>query len=368
MKQIQYLLLISILLIGSKENTRAQEALVPNLIRNSYMLLLDGNKPAGFSSSGNIRLEAVHPYTKAFEGPYVSAKPANAASSVDNASANSPYWFGQYNKGSRVRRGGLADGWSSYSGGKILKLSGDNSSTHTMAFFPIERNVLTNKVRLRAWVKIVKGREVSFGSDAGYGNTSRGLVITKAMCDTGTDGWYRIDATVGISQITDLIGNAFSMGLKGNEIEVYLAVPHLSVLDNASWLPSVCDMLSTNGLTIHPQTGNIGIRMTSPDYPLDVSGTIRANEIKVTAQTADFVFEPDYNLRSLDEVEAFVKTNKHLPEIPSAKQMEAEGVNVAEMNKLLLQKVEELTLYLIEVKKNNVEIKKQVNILINEHK
>jgi len=86
-------------------------------------------------------------------------------------------------------------------------------------------------------------------------------------------------------------------------------------------------------------------------YKLAVNGSIRATEIKVVAQTADFVFEPDYKLRPLDEVEVFVKENKHLPEIPSAKQMEAEGVNVAEMNKLLLQKVEELTLYTIAQKK-----------------
>lgn len=78
-----------------------------------------------------------------------------------------------------------------------------------------------------------------------------------------------------------------------------------------------------------------------------VDGVLKAREIKVEAQTADFVFEPDYNLRPLYEVEAFVKTNKHLPEIPSAKQMKADGVNVAEMNKLLLQKVEELTLYIL---------------------
>lgn len=100
--------------------------------------------------------------------------------------------------------------------------------------------------------------------------------------------------------------------------------------------------------------GNVGIG-TSPsdEYALTTNGAIRATEIKVEAQTADFVFEPDYALRPLKEVEAFVKENKHLPEIPSAKQMEADGVNVAEMNKLLLQKVEELTLYLLKEHETN---------------
>jgi len=108
------------------------------------------------------------------------------------------------------------------------------------------------------------------------------------------------------------------------------------------------------------RSGNVGIG-TSPSAKLDVAGTIKATEIKVEAQTADFVFEPDYKLRPLDEVEIFVKENKHLPEIPSAKQMEADGVNVAEMNKLLLQKVEELTLYSIQLKKDNLDLSEKQN-------
>ena len=97
--------------------------------------------------------------------------------------------------------------------------------------------------------------------------------------------------------------------------------------------------------------GKVGIRTSEPLYPLDVNGTVRATEVKVEAQTADFVFEEDYPLKSLKEVEQFITTNKHLPDVPSAKEMEKDGVGLAEMNKLLLQKVEELTLYTIKQQK-----------------
>ena len=66
---------------------------------------------------------------------------------------------------------------------------------------------------------------------------------------------------------------------------------------------------------------------------------------------ADYVFKPSYKLRSLSEVEVFIKVNKHLPEIPSAMQIEEKGIDVGETQKLLLLKVEELTLYMIEMKK-----------------
>ncbi len=99
---------------------------------------------------------------------------------------------------------------------------------------------------------------------------------------------------------------------------------------------------------------------------IETKGTIRATEIKVEAQTADFVFDDDYSLRDLNEVESFINDNKHLPGIPSAAQMEANGVNLAEMNKLLLMKVEELTLYVIE-QESRLKVKEdEVNALMGE--
>ena len=100
---------------------------------------------------------------------------------------------------------------------------------------------------------------------------------------------------------------------------------------------------------------------------LNLNGNLAANNITVKANgnTADFVFEEEYNLRELSEVENFIKTNKHLPDIPSATEMEEQGVNLAEMNKLLLQKVEELTLYSIGLEKARTKEKEERRMLEN---
>ena len=94
--------------------------------------------------------------------------------------------------------------------------------------------------------------------------------------------------------------------------------------------------------------GNVGIGTTSPSYKLDVNGTIRANEIIVNTTGADFVFADDYQLRPLSEVKAFITENKHLPEIKSAQEMQENGVGINELQTQLLQKIEELTLYILQ--------------------
>jgi hypothetical protein len=73
--------------------------------------------------------------------------------------------------------------------------------------------------------------------------------------------------------------------------------------------------------------------------------------LKSSSEWSDYVFEPDYKLMPLNELKEFIERNKHLPGMPSANEVASKGIDVAEMNALLLKKIEELTLYVLELKK-----------------
>jgi hypothetical protein len=118
--------------------------------------------------------------------------------------------------------------------------------------------------------------------------------------------------------------------------------------------------------------GNFGIGTATPSKKLDVAGDARiagvlsVNSVRTTEwniATPDYVFEPGYKLPSLESVDRHVKAKKHLPDIPSAAELEKDGIDLTEMNLRLLKKVEELTLYAIRQDRDIQSLKKTVNAL-----
>jgi len=91
-----------------------------------------------------------------------------------------------------------------------------------------------------------------------------------------------------------------------------------------------------------------------------INGLLCAKEIRVALSGApcwpDYVLAKDYKLPTLSEVEQFIAENQHLPNVPSAAEVEADGINLGEMNVILLQKIEELTLYIIQMEKRLSEL------------
>jgi len=97
---------------------------------------------------------------------------------------------------------------------------------------------------------------------------------------------------------------------------------------------------------------SIGTPNIDPNSVINANGTIRSKKVKVEATDwPDYVFEPNFQLRPLHELESYIKVNKHLPEVPSAQEVEKDGLDLGQMDATLLKKIEELTLYTIEQEK-----------------
>ena len=131
--------------------------------------------------------------------------------------------------------------------------------------------------------------------------------------------------------------------------------------------------------SITQKNGMIGIGTSDPDQKLTVKGKIHTQEVLVDLNGAvapDYVFEKyylgqsalksDYQMLDLKSLEAFLKQNHHLPEIPSAQKLKEDGLELKKMNLLLLQKIEELTLYTIEQQKQLDALQDQIKLLIKQ--
>nr|WP_315421979.1 hypothetical protein [uncultured Pedobacter sp.] len=154
-----------------------------------------------------------------------------------------------------------------------------------------------------------------------------------------------------------------------------------NTLSNHSFVSNDYPVILTTGGGNQPMildAARIGIGTATPAEKLSVNGNIRAKEIKVEAANwPDYVFDKDYRILGLQELDAYIKANKHLPGMPSAKEVEANGMALGEMVKLQQKKIEELTLHLIEkdneiLKLKNLEgkfleLEMKLNKLINKN-
>ncbi|MDO5981446.1 fibronectin type III domain-containing protein [Flavivirga spongiicola] len=114
-----------------------------------------------------------------------------------------------------------------------------------------------------------------------------------------------------------------------------------------------------NNQDVYYNTGNVGIGTNTPDEKLAVNGNIHAKEIRVDLNDwPDYVFTKDHDLLTLKQVKNYIKSKGHLPNIPSAKEVEENGVKLGEMNVKLLEKIEELTLYILHLK-NTLDLQKE---------
>ncbi|SEW37860.1 hypothetical protein [Chitinophaga arvensicola] len=111
--------------------------------------------------------------------------------------------------------------------------------------------------------------------------------------------------------------------------------------------------------------GNVGIGTATPSVKLAVNGDIKARRIKITAtEWPDYVFNTNYHLPDLLEVARFIDQHKHLPDVPSAGEIEKNGgVDIGNISEITIRKIEELTLYMIELKKENMQLKKRLEQL-----
>ncbi|HEY2580423.1 MAG TPA: hypothetical protein VGI43_01375 [Mucilaginibacter sp.] len=169
-----------------------------------------------------------------------------------------------------------------------------------------------------------------------------------ALVNLGTSAEIWVLATNGASAGTFAVINNTNATINQGDLSV-------SNLSTRGGVATVYNKIRDNSDTFYSNvlipsgSLSIGTNVIDPSYKFSVEGNVHAQQINVDMNGwADYVFGKDYALPSLTEVKTYIDQNHHLPEIPSAQQIEKDGLNLGEMNKLLVKKVEELPLYLIE--------------------
>jgi hypothetical protein len=225
------------------------------------------------------------------------------------------------------------------------------------------------------------GRQRIFINSSGFmgvGNTNPRSRLEVTSGTTGVSG-LRFTNLLSTSNTVAANGKSLSVDTSGNVILVPSTANAWSFSGNAGTTPTTHFIGTTDAQPIvFKATGIESFRVAANGkvsvgtvnapttigtadinaYRLFVKGGILTDEVRVRTGWADYVFANDYKLKSLTEVEKYITENKHLPNVPSAKTVETEGVSVGDMLRIQQEKIEELTLYLIQ-------LQKEVNALKN---
>jgi len=221
--------------------------------------------------------------------------------------------------------------------GRITQNGGTPGSTTGFSTYMVTNSaVAASTTALNPGLLIYGNSGFGYGMDLGY-NPSNGHYRTRVFCPSSAD--------LSLSTIIDPTN------------------------------PPTQQSQFADGLVMLGNNGNIligKVSQTNPAYKLDVAGNVRANKVTVNSTGADFVFDSTYSLPGLPDLAAFIRANHHLPLIPSAADMEKDGMDLGDSQTRLLQKTEELTLYAIEADRQIQQLKdlnaKQSAVLADQQK
>lgn len=283
-------------------------ALPHNLINNGMMSRLSGSVPTGYSvlkyscDDCSATIEAVHTYTKCFEGPYTATKGTNTVDNCDDATGSNPYWFRRYYMGPRIGRGGMGGGgWGGRSDGKVLKITGSrNSGANIFVNVPVESRHVSARMIFRCYLKIIKGG-ATFGTDQGTGVQWRSSDTAAA---TATQGWLHVHKEQSSSHMANQEHtHAWNLKLFGEgdgnygDFEIYFALPYLANVwlpdadgsddtYTAHWSASVTDILIDGGyISGRRRISDIGAEVSDDEESDETS-----NEVAVAAARDDELF------------------------------------------------------------------------------
>lgn len=187
---------------------------------------------------------------------------------------------------------------------------------------------------------------------------TRGILSSKMYWDNSTSNWQVIDPTY----------NDFSAIMFGNNGWITFVSQAVNPAAGTTFTHN--QVIQNTRLKIDPE-GRVYIGsglwgdVYYSDYRLYVEKGIRTEKVKVDLNTswADYVFDSNYELMPLDELAKFVEKEKHLPNVPSEKELQTEGIDLAQMDKIQMEKIEELTLYIIQLKKQNLVLEERLKAL-----